>query len=193
MASLAAEEDEDDNEFVLHDAVSLEPLHNSTENYPQGQPIYLFCRNGHSFNRDTLVNLLLDPKTKYDTNHNLVEYAECPECRDNVNIKGIDDFMRNRGLEKQIEELRKQEQQMKADMEKKLQEKQRALDAEADEISKAMKMSMLEKEKLLKQREAVKTELQLAREQYLKCKDRYEEAKKNLDNSTAILKIKEGN
>ena len=95
MASLAAEEDEDDNEFVLHDAVSLEPLHNSTENYPQGQPIYLFCRNGHSFNRDTLVNLLLNPKTKYDTNNNLVEYAECPVCRDNVTIKDIDDFNEN--------------------------------------------------------------------------------------------------
>ena len=151
MASLAVGEDEDDNEFVLHDAVSLEPLHNSTENYPQGQPIYLFCRNGHNFNRDTLINLLLNPKTKYDTSNNLVEYVECPECRDNVNVKGVDDFTRNRVLEKQIKETRKQEQQMKAVMEKKLQEKQRALDAEAEEISKAMKMSMLEKEKLLKQ------------------------------------------
>ena len=31
--------DEDENEFVLTDPVSMQPLHNVTRGYPKGQPI----------------------------------------------------------------------------------------------------------------------------------------------------------
>ena len=39
------------------------PLRHSP--YPKGQPVYLFCQNGHSFNHDTVQSLLQIPKRRF--------------------------------------------------------------------------------------------------------------------------------
>ena len=109
-------DDEDENEFILTDPVSMQPLHNVTRGYPKGQPVYLFCKNGHSFNHDTVENLLKTPQRKFESRR-LIEYLRCPVCNDEFAMKPMEDFVRNRGLEDQIESLQKLEEKFQAERE----------------------------------------------------------------------------
>ena len=104
MASLATDEED----LFVMDCVSLEPLHNPTEAHPDGQPVYTICSNGHSFNHDTLVDLLLRPEIR------------CPICRNEIPQRQVADFVRNRDLEKQIEELKQNVEAYRVKVEKDL-------------------------------------------------------------------------
>ena len=95
MASLSADDDE------VIDCVSYEHLHNITEDFPDGQPVYTVCRNGHNLNKDTLVNLL--------SRHG---GALCPLCRQAID-GNISNYLPNRDLEKQIEKSRHLRETMK--------------------------------------------------------------------------------